>query len=115
MKAGDRVLIGFNGESHFCHAVQAENKMTLILVNEDGEEVATIQQFWSADKREENKDIANSNSSDKKQHSSPSTVIRTCSASGCGRLYEAKKADLKRGWGMCCSKSCAAQYRSEKK
>jgi hypothetical protein len=25
----------------------------------------------------------------------------------CGKTYKARKADLKRGWGLSCSKSCA--------
>lgn len=29
----------------------------------------------------------------------------------CGNEYEADKRNLKRGWGMCCSKSCAAKKR----
>jgi hypothetical protein len=30
----------------------------------------------------------------------------------CGNLYKARVADLKRGWGKSCSKSCAATRRS---
>ena len=30
----------------------------------------------------------------------------------CGNLYEARTADLKRGWALSCSKSCAATRRS---
>ena len=31
----------------------------------------------------------------------------------CGREYEADKRNLKRGWGLCCSKSCAAHKREK--
>lgn len=34
---------------------------------------------------------------------------RTCS---CWMKYEVKFADLKRGWGMSCSKSCASYKKS---
>ena len=33
----------------------------------------------------------------------------------CGNVYEARKADLKRGWAMSCSKSCAAARREYRK
>ena len=33
----------------------------------------------------------------------------------CGNLYEARKADLKRGWALSCSKSCAAIRRAYRK
>jgi len=29
----------------------------------------------------------------------------------CDKQYQAKQADLKRGWGLCCSKRCAAVKR----
>ncbi len=29
----------------------------------------------------------------------------------CGELYDAREADLKRGWGYSCSKSCSAKRR----
>jgi hypothetical protein len=38
-------------------------------------------------------------------------VRRTCDNRGCGIVYEARQADLKRGWGKCCSKSCAASHK----
>ena len=38
-------------------------------------------------------------------------VKRVCDNKGCGVVYEARQADLKRGWGMCCSKSCAASHK----
>lgn len=30
----------------------------------------------------------------------------------CGKHYEAREADLKRGWGLSCSKSCAASRKT---
>ena len=39
------------------------------------------------------------------------TVKRTCDNRGCGVVYEARQADLRRGWGRCCSKSCAASHK----
>ena len=32
----------------------------------------------------------------------------------CGRIYEADERNLKRGWGLHCSKSCAAKTREKK-
>lgn len=32
----------------------------------------------------------------------------------CGKHYEAREADLKRGWGLSCSKSCAAHRKLTK-
>ena len=36
-----------------------------------------------------------------------SKVQRTCK---CGKKFEARKADVKRGWGKFCSKSCKARF-----
>lgn len=33
----------------------------------------------------------------------------------CNKEYSARKADIDRGWGLCCSKSCAASKREEAK
>ncbi|MER2492347.1 hypothetical protein [Catenovulum sediminis] len=33
----------------------------------------------------------------------------------CGQVYMAREADIKRGWGKTCSKSCAAIKRESKK
>ena len=33
----------------------------------------------------------------------------------CGKEYNADKRNLKRGWGLCCSKSCAAKKRERNK
>lgn len=38
-------------------------------------------------------------------------IKMTCS---CGKEYEARQADLNRGWGKDCSKSCAAKKREKK-
>lgn len=48
MKAGDRVLININGGSHHCDVVASEKRSILILVDENGEQIATIQQFWKS-------------------------------------------------------------------
>ena len=39
-------------------------------------------------------------------------VERSCK--WCGKLFMAKKADIKRGWAKCCSKSCSASLREKK-
>lgn len=31
----------------------------------------------------------------------------------CGKEYNADSRNLKRGWGLCCSKSCAAKKREK--
>ena len=31
----------------------------------------------------------------------------------CGKKFQAKSADVKRGWAKCCSKSCAAAIREK--
>lgn len=33
----------------------------------------------------------------------------------CGKEYEADNRNLNRGWGLCCSKSCAAKKRERSK
>lgn len=38
-------------------------------------------------------------------------ITRNCD--NCGKQYEADSRNVKRGWGLCCSKSCAA-YKREK-
>jgi hypothetical protein len=40
---------------------------------------------------------------------------RNCDYKPCGKEYEADERNLKRGWGLCCSKSCAAHKREESK
>ena len=39
------------------------------------------------------------------------TVERKCER--CGKAFQAKVADVKRGWAKCCSKSCAAAKREK--
>ena len=41
------------------------------------------------------------------------TIDRKCD--NCGRTYKADTRNLKRGWGRCCCKSCAAQLRERSK
>lgn len=41
------------------------------------------------------------------------TINRKCD--NCGKEYEADTHNLKRGWGLCCSKSCAAKKREKSK
>lgn len=33
----------------------------------------------------------------------------------CGKEYNADERNIKRGWGLCCSKSCAAKKREKRK
>lgn len=40
-------------------------------------------------------------------------MIRKCN--NCGKEYAVKESDLKRGWGLCCSKHCAAKLREKSK
>jgi len=40
-----------------------------------------------------------------------SAVKRNCD--NCGKPYEADSRNLKRGWGLCCSKACAASKREK--
>jgi len=40
------------------------------------------------------------------------TTTRNCDH--CGKPYKADNRNLKRGWGLCCSKSCAAKKREIK-
>lgn len=37
-----------------------------------------------------------------------------CANYRCGKEFEAKAADRKRGWAKCCSKACAAFMREKK-
>lgn len=38
-------------------------------------------------------------------------ILRNCN--NCGKAYKADERNLKRGWGLCCSKSCAASLREK--
>ena len=40
-------------------------------------------------------------------------IERKCD--NCGKTYNAETRDLKRGWGKCCSKKCAASLREKSK
>lgn len=40
-------------------------------------------------------------------------IKRDCD--NCGNEYKADTRNLKRGWGLCCSKSCAAEKREKSK
>ena len=42
-----------------------------------------------------------------------SKVDRACD--NCGKPYKADTRNLKRGWGLCCTKRCAAQKREKDK
>lgn len=40
---------------------------------------------------------------------------RNCNNHSCGKEYEADIRNINRGWGLCCSKSCAASLREKSK
>jgi len=44
-----------------------------------------------------------------------SYIWRTCNLEGCEKRYQAKTADLARGWGRCCCKGHAAKLREQSK
>lgn len=111
MKAGDRVLIEINGDSHHCDVIASESKSILILVNEDGEQVATIQQFW----RKTEPVLGQKPKHIPQVGKRTGNMIKLCEAPGCPNSYTAKKADIARGWGKTCSKSCAAKLREANK
>ena len=46
---------------------------------------------------------------EKAKKSSLSEDLRKCR--WCNKEYKADNRNLKRGWGLCCSKSCAALYK----
>ncbi|BAO20641.1 hypothetical protein [Pseudomonas phage PPpW-3] len=41
----------------------------------------------------------------------PRMVERTCAS--CGQAFNARATDVKRGWGVYCSKSCKANARAK--
>lgn len=108
MKAGDRVLIKIGDTQSMCDVVQSESKAVLMLVSDDGERVATVQQFWR-----KTEPVFGGEKIKHVETISNAYVSRICNAPGCGKVYQAKKADIARGWGMCCSKSCAARSRKK--
>jgi hypothetical protein len=42
----------------------------------------------------------------------PRMVSQTCHGPKCGAVFQVRAADLKRGWGKFCSKSCKAKYQT---
>lgn len=115
MKAGDRVLIKFGDDKeHMCDVVDSGDKKVLILLSEDGEVIASVQQFWRTSQTEEPRKTHVALAGGAPVGRGSGKVRRVCCAKGCGIVYEAKKSDLERGWGLCCSKSCAAAYRRQK-
>ena len=44
----------------------------------------------------------------------PKSQLIERSCKWCGKLFMAKRADVKRGWAKCCSKSCSASLREKK-
>jgi hypothetical protein len=40
-------------------------------------------------------------------------IKRICDDIGCSNTYLADERNLRRGWGLCCSKSCAASKREK--
>lgn len=104
MKEGDRAYLELNGEMHHC-TVLLKSKGVFLFVNDDGEEVAKMQLFWST------KNPGNSSMTGRPGHITEKENMKCCEAPGCGVMYKVKAADLKRGWGKTCSKSCAAKLR----
>lgn len=104
MKEGDRAYLEVNGEMHHC-TVMLKSKGVYMFVNEFGEEVATVQLFWST------KNPGDSSMTGRPDHIGAKESMKCCEAPGCGAVYKVKAADLKRGWGKACSKSCAASLR----
>lgn len=113
MKAGDRVAIEINGDSHHCDVIASESKSVLMMVNEDGECVATIQQFWrKTEPMLGQKPQSIEQISHEKRNAG---TLKTCEAPDCDSVYPVRKSDLARGWGKTCCKSCAAKLREAKK
>jgi len=44
-----------------------------------------------------------------------SYIKRNCDNTACNKEYLADTRNLNRGWGLCCSKSCAASKREKAK
>lgn len=113
MKSGDRVLICFGERQYMCAVVDSSSKSELMLVSEDGECVATVRQFW----RKTDPMLGQESRSVEtiKHEKSTAGTLKTCEAPGCDKAYPVRKADLARGWGKTCCKSCAAKLREAKK
>lgn len=104
MKEGDRANLEVNGEMHHC-TVLLKSKGVYMFVNEFGEEVAKVQLFWST------KNTGDSSLTGRPGQITAKESMKCCEAPGCCVMYKVKAADLKRGWGKTCSKSCAAKLR----
>ena len=120
MKVGDRVAMtlhdGLEDRDVMCVAVEGATNSTIMLIDEDGCCIATVRQFWRKTDPmlgEEPKHVALIGGKPVGK-SGGAYVARVCCARGCGRVYQAKKSDIARGWGLCCSKSCATSFRSQK-
>lgn len=48
------------------------------------------------------------------QELAPGMVQRVCANPDCRASFQARQADVDRGWAKCCSKSCAALYKIAK-
>lgn len=116
MKIGDRAQLEINGKMHHC-VVDIKSKGVYMFVNEDGEEVASIQLFWST-KSPSDGPLTGDDPGSKADCSAPrqsSKVTKRCYAPGCIVMHTVKRSDLARGWGRTCSKSCAAKLRELEK
>lgn len=49
-----------------------------------------------------------------KQYKPRGKMVDKICACGCGRKFQAREADVKRGWGRFASKSCAAIFKDKK-
>lgn len=113
MKAGDRTLICIGDRQYMCAVVQGSSKSELLLVSEDGECVATVRQFWRKTEPmlgQEPRSVETI-----KHEKRTAGTLKTCEAPDCDSVYPVRKADLARGWGKTCCKSCAAKLREAKK
>lgn len=116
MKKGDRVLIKFgDNESHMCEVCDSGDKAVLLLVKDDGEIIASVQQFWRTAQSDEPRKEHVALTGGKRIGYNKGNAMKCCEAPGCPRVYSVKKADLARGWGKTCSKSCAAKLREANK
>lgn len=111
MKIGDRAQLEINGKMHHC-VVDIKSKGVYMFVNEDGEEVASVQLFWST---KESSDDSLTGEEPTAKADCSATVYKRCHAPGCIKMHEVKRSDLARGWGRACCKSCAAKLREIEK
>lgn len=113
MKAGDRALICIGDKQYMCAVVQSSSKSELLLVSEDGEQVASVRQFWRKTDPMLGQESAHVETI--KHEKRTAGTLKTCEAPGCDSVYPVRNADLARGWGKTCCKSCAAKLREAKK